>query len=127
MGRASRIATIGAMLGSVLSIAVEARQGATPDRDLYLNACAACHGADGRGRPKSVVGFDTPLPDLTECSFATPEADADWLAVAHSGGPIRAFDRRMPAFGEALSQTSFLGSSGTSGRSAVIRRGRVAS
>lgn len=72
-------------------------------RDLYDASCAACHSTDGTGAPRSVVGFDTPLPDFTDCSFATPEADADWLAVAHQGGPVRAFDRRMPAFGEALS------------------------
>jgi hypothetical protein len=71
--------------------------------DLYAAACAACHGADGRGMPRSTVGFDVPLPDFTDCSFATVEADADWMAVAHDGGPARAFDRRMPAFGEALS------------------------
>ena len=51
---------------------------------------------------RSTVGFDLAIPDFTDCSFATPEADADWTAVAHSGGPVRAFDRRMPAFGEAL-------------------------
>ena len=70
---------------------------------LYRSACAACHGPDGRGQPRTTVGFDTPLPDFTDCSFATPEADADWMAVVHQGGPIRAFDRKMPAFGEALS------------------------
>jgi hypothetical protein len=58
--------------------------------------------------PRSAVGFDTPLPDFTNCSFATPEADADWLAVSHSGGPARAFDRRMPAFGEALPTADLL-------------------
>jgi mono/diheme cytochrome c family protein len=72
-------------------------------RELYQTACAACHGPDGRGMPQSVVGFDVPLPEFTDCSFATPEADADWLAVSHAGGPVRAFDRRMPAFGDALS------------------------
>ena len=71
-------------------------------RELYLSACAACHGANGRGMPASTVGFETPLPDFTDCSFATPEADADWTAIAHAGGPVRAFDRRMPSFGEAL-------------------------
>jgi mono/diheme cytochrome c family protein len=71
-------------------------------RELYEWSCAACHGADGRGAPQSLVGFDTPLPDFTDCAFATPEADLDWIAVAHQGGPARAFDRRMPAFGEAL-------------------------
>jgi mono/diheme cytochrome c family protein len=77
-------------------------QQAPTGHDLYLNACAACHGPDGRGMPRSTVGFDVAIPDFTDCSFATPEADADWIAVAHSGGPVRAFDRRMPAFGEAL-------------------------
>ena len=72
------------------------------DAALYVAACAACHGADGRGMPRSAVGFEVALPDFTDCSFATPEADGDWIAVAHDGGPARAFDRRMPAFGEAL-------------------------
>ena len=69
---------------------------------LYRTACAACHGPGGRGAPRSTVGFDLALPDFTDCSFATPEADADWLAVVHEGGPARAFDRTMPAFGSAL-------------------------
>jgi hypothetical protein len=54
------------------------------------------------------VGFDLPLPDFTDCSFATVEPDADWLAVTHSGGPARAFDRRMPAFGELLTEAEML-------------------
>lgn len=70
---------------------------------VYEAACAACHGGDGRGMPRSVVGFEVPLPDFSDCSFGTPEPDSDWLAVSHGGGPARAFDRRMPAFGEALS------------------------
>jgi hypothetical protein len=73
------------------------------DRDLYLGACAACHRADGTGFAARELGFDTPVPDFTDCAFATPEADADWFAIVHQGGPARAFDRRMPAFGEALS------------------------
>ena len=90
---------------ALLPAALEARQSqqSPSGRDLYLNACAACHGPDGKGMPRRIVGFDTPLPDLTQCSFATPEADADWFAIAHSGGAVRAFDRKMPAFGEALS------------------------
>jgi mono/diheme cytochrome c family protein len=70
--------------------------------ELFRFACAACHGADGTGAPQSQVGFDDPIPDFTDCAFNTPEAAADWFAVAHQGGPVRAFSRRMPAFGEAL-------------------------
>jgi mono/diheme cytochrome c family protein len=83
-----------------------AQQPSIPLQDgqqIFRAACAACHGPDGRGQPRSTVGFDTPLPDFTDCSFSTPETAADWVSVAHQGGPVRAFDRRMPAFGEALS------------------------
>ena len=73
-------------------------------RRLYRAACAACHGLDGRGQPRATVGFDTPLPDFTDCAFTTPEPDVDWIAITHRGGPARAFDRRMPAFGEALTE-----------------------
>jgi mono/diheme cytochrome c family protein len=69
---------------------------------IYRSACAACHGVDGRGTPQNTVGFDVPVPDFTDCNFATREPDADWFAIAHQGGPVRAFDRRMPAFGEVL-------------------------
>ena len=69
---------------------------------LYGSACAACHGADGRGRSATHVGFDVPLPDFTSCTFATREPDADWIAIAHQGGPVRGFSRFMPAFGDAL-------------------------
>ena len=77
-------------------------------RERYQNACAACHGADGTGAPRTQVGFDTPLPDLTDCNFATREPDADWLAVAHQGGPVRGFAQEMPAFGDALTQEEIL-------------------
>ena len=73
-------------------------------RVLYEGACAACHGVDGRGAARSSVGFDDPLPDFSDCSFATREPDADWFAIAHAGGPVRSFARRMPSFGEALSE-----------------------
>lgn len=71
---------------------------------VFAEACASCHGFDGRGRPKEEVGFDRPLPDFADCNFATREPDADWYAILHQGGPTRAFARLMPAFGEALSE-----------------------
>jgi hypothetical protein len=82
----------------------------TPDRSgmsdeqLYRTACVACHGPDGKGQPHSIVGFDTPLPDFTDCSFTTPEADLDWSSVVHKGGTIRALDPRMPSFIDALTE-----------------------
>ena len=76
--------------------------------DLFDGACAACHGNDGTGNPQSTVGFDVPLPDFTDCQFASPEPDGDWLVVVHDGGPSRVFDRMMPAFGEALTEEGIL-------------------
>lgn len=70
--------------------------------DIYRGACAGCHASDGKGNPRSVVGFETALPDFTDCSFASPEAELDWVAVVANGGPIRALDRKMPAFGDLL-------------------------
>lgn len=69
---------------------------------VWESACAACHGPDGAGRPRDVVGFEVPLPDLRDCTFATSEPTQDWFAVVHEGGPVRGLDRMMPAFGGAL-------------------------
>ncbi len=71
-------------------------------KGLYEAGCQYCHGDDGRGVDLSTVGFDVPLPDLTDCSFATREPDADWFIVTHQGGPVRGFANNMPAFGEAF-------------------------
>lgn len=70
--------------------------------DIFQAACATCHASDGRGSPKSVVGFDVPIRDFTDCT-ASAEPSPDWFAVVHEGGPVRALDRHMPAFGDALS------------------------
>lgn len=69
---------------------------------LYQSACVACHGADGKGQPLALRGFELEPPDFTDCRLATPEADLDWQSVIQMGGPARAFDRMMPAFGDEL-------------------------
>jgi mono/diheme cytochrome c family protein len=90
------------LVGGAWSAAAQPAQSSQTGQGLYISACATCHGADGRGAPRSSVAFDDPLPDFTDCSFATREPDADWLAVVHDGGPARAFGRMMPAFAGAL-------------------------
>ncbi len=71
---------------------------------LFNDNCAACHGLDGKGKDASVLGFDVPTPDFSDCQFAPREPSADWVTVAHEGGPARGFSTRMPAFGGALSE-----------------------
>lgn len=86
-----------------MSAAQESGQGTfKTGEEVYMAACVNCHGPDGKGMPQSVVGFDVPLPDFSDCDFAVREPDADWFAIVHQGGPARAFSDVMPAYGEAL-------------------------
>ncbi len=90
----------GIVLGSLIAgrAETENRDRALTGRDLYIQSCATCHGFDGRGTPSSIRGFNIPVPDFTDCSFASREANADWVTVALKGGPARGFSRLMPAF-----------------------------
>jgi mono/diheme cytochrome c family protein len=71
-------------------------------KEIYYAGCIACHGPDGKGMPQAVVGFDNPIPDFTDCQFGEREADPDWYAVVHNGGPARGFSEIMPEFSQAL-------------------------
>jgi len=76
---------------------------------IFRATCATCHALDGKGSPRSVVGFAMPLPnghdfpDFNDCPTNTVEPIGDWVAVVTRGGPVRGLDRHMPAFGDALS------------------------
>lgn len=74
----------------------------TTDAERYTAACANCHGDDGRGVAEVTALLETPIPDFSDCNFATREPDADWGSIVHQGGPIRGFSAFMPSFGEAL-------------------------
>jgi mono/diheme cytochrome c family protein len=95
----------GSLAIAAFAVAGAASQQMPPNGRMIFEAnCATCHGLDGRGtRTKEEVGFDLPMPNFTDCSFATREADADWSSTIHRGGPQRAFPRVMPAFDQALS------------------------
>jgi len=71
-------------------------------QDIYRASCVSCHGVDGRGASRTLVAFETRLPDFTDCSFATKEPDGDWSATIHNGGPARGFSTIMPSFRDAL-------------------------
>lgn len=71
-------------------------------RAIYEANCAACHGFDGRGEAAREALLPVQPPDFTDCKFATPEPNRDWLATTHEGGPARGFNRLMPAFDEVL-------------------------
>jgi len=73
-------------------------------REIFQAACVACHGADGSGAPKTLVGFDKPatFPSFDQCDQTAPEYIRDWKAVIRDGGPARGFSQIMPAFGDVL-------------------------
>jgi mono/diheme cytochrome c family protein len=71
-------------------------------QQIYRTTCVACHGANGSGAPQTTVGFTNPLPDFTDCNFASRETSADWYAIVRDGGPVRGFSRIMPAFRDLL-------------------------
>ncbi|TAK08327.1 c-type cytochrome, partial [bacterium] len=54
-------------------------------RQLYVDACASCHGDDGKGQV-SGLGVKVPLPDFTWCAFNSEETDRDWTLVVAEGG-----------------------------------------
>lgn len=94
-----------AVIAALPATAAETRPIPPNGRAIFEANCAACHGSDGRGmRTTAQVGFDLPMPNFTDCRFAPREADADWSAIIHQGGPVRAFSRLMPALGDLLSE-----------------------
>ena len=97
------LAALLALTLSTSSSPAIAQSAAADGATLFRQACAACHGGDGRGTDRALVMFEEELPDFTSCSFASREQVGDWVAVAHEGGPLRGFSRMMPAFGSALS------------------------
>src|SRR6202790_1170035 len=75
-------------------------------REIFQAACVACHGADGSGAPKTLVGFDKPatFPSFDQCDQTAPEYIRDWKAVIRDGGPARGFSEIMPAFGDVFTR-----------------------
>jgi hypothetical protein len=102
-GLARAVGAVIVMGGLVLPVTTWA-QATRSAREVYDAACATCHGADGRGGPAVASDYPIPPPDFTDCNFATREPNTDWLAVVHTGGPARGFNRLMPSFRDALSE-----------------------
>jgi mono/diheme cytochrome c family protein len=92
------------VLAVVSGLSAPAASAAPDGRALFETHCAACHGMGGGGDGPAAAALEPRPAALSDCAFANREADADWLAVAHRGGPARAFSPSMPAFNAELSR-----------------------
>lgn len=72
-------------------------------KQLYADACASCHGDDGKGQV-SGLGVTVELPDFTWCAFNSEESDRDWALVVAEGGPAAGRSEQMPSFHGALTE-----------------------
>jgi len=75
--------------------------GALTGREVYEQACASCHGDDGRGAPEGSA-ITVPLPDFTDCLTSTAETTANWTGLVRHGGRFLGLSDQMPGFGDAL-------------------------
>jgi mono/diheme cytochrome c family protein len=94
-----------ALLTAALLLWVSAPAAAQTSPDgaaLYVSSCSACHGPSGAPEPRVVDTLPVAPANLGDCAFASREPDADWHTIVRDGGPARAFDPFMPAFGDAL-------------------------
>lgn len=99
--------TLVAMLASAATAGAQTYPPEDPQvdgRTTFLAACAACHGPTGQGGMPATAGFEAQPPNFTDCNFTSREPAADFVAIAHEGGPVRGFSRLMPAFGTALTR-----------------------
>jgi mono/diheme cytochrome c family protein len=104
--RSGSAAVVVVLLAVASGRAVEPSPQADPALEgevIYQTVCATCHGADGTGEPGKLL-YSIEMPDFTDCSFVTREPDADFYAVVHEGGPVRAFSPIMPPLGRSLDE-----------------------
>lgn len=70
---------------------------------IFQNYCAACHGADGRGRGTSSAVLEREVPDLTLISRKNdgkfPRQRVRDLIEGKATGPVARGDREMPIWG----------------------------
>jgi hypothetical protein len=78
-----RLCAGGALLLALLSAGTASGQSGSVSegKAIFEWACASCHGPDARGANRSLVVFNTRLPDFTDCRFTAREPDTDWASI----------------------------------------------
>src|SRR5207245_4856751 len=94
-----------AMRGAAAALAlatIAARAWALSGAEIYAQACAACHGADGRGAPGG-SRITVALPDFTDRTVSTAAPTAHWRGLVRQGEPLRRLSGQVPPFCAELS------------------------
>ncbi|MFI5280867.1 MAG: c-type cytochrome [Gemmatimonadales bacterium] len=91
-----------AALAFAIACCGRSAQAALAGAEVYSEACATCHGKDGRGSPEGSA-ITVQLPDFTDCTVSTSETTANWEGLIRYGGTFLGVSDQMPAFGAALS------------------------
>ncbi len=96
------------LLAALLLAPLPALADATSGRDGYLEACAGCHGADGRGGGEKAALLSVEVPDLTR--FAARNGGTfDRVRMIHiidGRAGLAAHGGPMPMFGGLLAGPS---------------------
>lgn len=103
MTHPSVLALIPGLILGLLALPVAAQDNAQ-GRDIYQGACAACHGAEGRGDGTMAALLTVPVPDLTRISLRNGGA-FPWLTVVHAidgRSGLRGHGGAMPLFGQVF-------------------------
>ncbi len=103
----SLLRTLARILVAVCTVSCPSAAAALSGPDIYAEACASCHGQDGRGAPAG-TRITVPLPNFTDCVTATAETTANWTALVRNGGKFLGLSDQMPAFGDALTDAEIL-------------------
>ncbi len=92
------------VLAALVLSAPAAAQDAPDGRQLYVNACAGCHGAEGIGDGPVAELLSLPVPDLTRLASRN-DGEFPRLEVIHvidGRTGIRAHGGPMPVFGALI-------------------------
>jgi len=95
----------------------------TSGKGMFMEYCAVCHGADGKGNGPAVPALRTPPPDLTLLSKSHggkfPTMDVIGMIRGDTAMPPAHGSKDMPMWGPLFSS---LGHGGANGKAVVLMR-----
>ena len=106
MGFLYLIVAILITFGGILSTEALAEDKGDPakGKEPYVQYCAACHGAEGKGDGDAAQALDPKPRDLSDASFLSGESNEHMYKVIAEGGPAVGLSPLMAAWGGIMSE-----------------------